>query len=789
MTPAAANIGFDTVQEHPSELETTQSVRPEYGERNEELPEQLQNALKEIARQFAQQEMYVRRREVLRDRMNRFYERGYQHIYVNRSSGTFMQMAPGSIGTNTAGASVQAPNYIDDYNIFQPFLRILLSILTQNRPGIEFRPFNPASNADIEAAETAEGYKELFDRSNDVKEIQRQIVRMMALGGRVILWTRTEANAMKFGLTPEREPKQMETATVYGTLESRVPILAKSQADCLYCFLYDDPDIKQAKKEYPAFASKIKAGMKGITETAYERNARLGVLQGTQSQAQVGEAFSHLATRAHCWIRPAGFESDALNDPFEDDPNLTVKEKLLELFPQGAHCVFVGDVYVGSWDESMDDALAFGFGYEGDGMFRMALMDPMVVPQDRFNDSMNAAAEVFDMGWPSTWVNADETEYDAISNQRADPYAIRIKKARNGLPMDQEFFREPNPELPASFMSFTELLWGALPQFQLATPPAAFGAQMEDQKTATGYAQARNQALGQQGLVWQQQTHLLARMYYQAALCATTNPQHSLEIVVSSEDGSARSVQLERLTKGNFGAYPDEEAGFPESISQKRTTFNGILAMAGQSPILGQQIMESPDNWKLFASIMGFPDLVIPEAEARDKAVFELQRLLEQSPIMPTPDEVMTAQIQLGQQHAALVSMGSALPDEPVPAVDPVKLAKPSIMPSSLDFHAWEFAKFKEWLSSSARRRAEAEYEPQFDEDSALTAALGTPHPGIQNVILYAMELEKAIAASMPPPEQLAPGGGSPPAPKGKPSQPKTPTMPMPAQPPITPQM
>ena len=54
----------------------------------------------------------------------------------------------------------------------------------------------------------------------------------------------------------------------------------------------------------------------------------------------------------------------------------------------------------------------------------------------------------------------------------------------------------------------------------LGTPPALFGASMEDQKTASGYAQAKNQAMGVKGIPWSSVQSIMARMYYLAALKA-----------------------------------------------------------------------------------------------------------------------------------------------------------------------------------------------------------------------------------------------------------------------------
>ena len=56
-----------------------------------------------------------------------------------------------------------------------------------------------------------------------------------------------------------------------------------------------------AKREYPHIATEIKSSASGICENAYERIARLGVLQGTRRYAQVGEALSHLVTRVNAF--------------------------------------------------------------------------------------------------------------------------------------------------------------------------------------------------------------------------------------------------------------------------------------------------------------------------------------------------------------------------------------------------------------------------------------------------------------------------------------------------------
>ena len=69
MTPAPAPDPQATDQQADP-----QDPRELYGERFENLPEQLVNALREQVKEFQGQEKYLRRREVMRDRRARFYE-------------------------------------------------------------------------------------------------------------------------------------------------------------------------------------------------------------------------------------------------------------------------------------------------------------------------------------------------------------------------------------------------------------------------------------------------------------------------------------------------------------------------------------------------------------------------------------------------------------------------------------------------------------------------------------------------------------------------------------------
>lgn len=754
-----------------------------YGPRNEDLPEQLVKAIRAAARKSQSQERYLRRLEVLHDRRNRFYERGHQHIYEGRDD-CFVLAVPGASFWDAEGNEEEWGDYIDDYPIFHGFIWIIQSVLTQNGPGIAFEPKDPSLSEDNQAAETAEGLRHHFDRVNDVKKILREVVRMFCLSGRAVVWTRTEENAARWGHKDDGSPIKNQTCRVFGSLETKVPLMERDMSSFPYLIVYLDQDVRNAKQDHPHISKKIKANETCLDENNYERFARLGVLQGARSQFQAGESISHLVTEGHIWLRPSCFSEEDCDAPFteaEEDDLVqdeesgemrppTVREAIAKIFADkqggftGLHAVFVGDTYSMSWPESMDDCLTVDQPFSQDGQFGLAIMDPIVVVQDRFNNLMNYVAETYDFGAPSTWVVAEKVEYEAMLDQKAQPFGIRqLKKlAGNTNSAADNFYREPNPEIPATLQSVVQFLMGELPQFQVACPPAMWGESSDNTKTASGLAQSRNQALGRMGIVWAVLQKVAARMYYQAALAASNDPDTPEEIIVPSHDGGNIAVRVERLRKGHFMAMPDEDSGFPDSTAAKRATLMNILQLVAEFPPAAQQMFAAPDNWKELLKLFGISEMVLPEAEARDKQLEEIEELLNGVPIEPTPDEVLAAQQQA--EAASTAAQLSGMP--PPPPFDPQSLVRSSVPVKPWDFDQWEMQKCDDYLNSDACR-----IELQVGRMNPETKQVEPNIRGVQNVWLHRQEHAKAMAAKMPPvppmplaapPKRPATGGGPP---------------------------
>jgi hypothetical protein len=708
---------------------------------------EAQNSLKELVKYFSGLEKYERRSEVIDARRQRFYWRDVQYIYCNPQTFMFAPIAGGASVQTNAGSG-DTPNYTDVYNIYTPYGETIVSTLTQNPPGLNFEPDDPSKPEDISASTTAEKFRHEIDRVNERKKLQAEIARLFWTDSRVVLHTRHVKDGQKYGYDPETgEEIGVELITAHGVLESKVPITAKNQSEMLYCILSDDMDFRQARWEYKAIVEEtggdikaIKEGASSADESAYERFARLGVLQGTRLLMQAGDAFSHLTTRRRTWLRPATF--DKLPDEFQ--------EMFRESYPDGCFATFVGDVYCGSENCSMDDQLTMSHPLPGDGQSRSSLGKRMVPLQDAFNDYKNLEHEIFDYCQPWTAVAGRPVDIDAVREQISQPGNIFALEILPGLEsMDAMFHEGPNPEAPPSLIQAYQQLQGALSQFCTGALPALQGAADEHNETKGGIAMLRAQALGRMGLPWGAMQELFASAYRQAVMAAAENrPENQkINIKIKGKRGSTtHEISIGDLKKGSFHCVPDTDSTFPETYADKRNTLMMMMQAAEGNPMIAET-MAQPDNQELARELGGLPELVIPGAIARNQQRSEIEKLLAEPPIPPSPEEIQAAMQQIVMAGAMAKAAGQMAPP-PDPQKIEESLLKPSVpIDPEFDFHKYHFEEIQDWLASDERK----------EQEKAGNFA------GIQNVRLHGLEhkkiMEQQAAAAMPqmPPPKAKP--------------------------------
>jgi len=412
-----------------------------------------------------------------------------------------------------------------------------------------------------------------------------------------------------------------EVISVVGGLELNTPVWANEMHE--YPYLQWSMEVHRAKLKasYPLAAEKIQMGGPQSADEIYARSTRVAISQGLPT-THPGDTLFNLITFSRTWIRPWSFYA------IEDK---SVRDALLALFPDGCYVAYAGDTYCESRNESMDDRWRVMHALPGDGQNRPSVGDSLVQIQERYNTLSNIQAETYEYGIPPIYADPQVLDFDALANQTAEPAAHYPARSRPGQPLSAGFFQPAPAQVPPDLVRHQQELMGPVSQFLTGLFPAVFGGEMESQKTATGYAMARDQALGRLGLVWRRLKTFYSDVMLLSVDCFRKNRPEDAEIPILGPGGEfeSRWVRLADL-KGNIQAHPESDETFPRLKSQQRSVVQQL--MASSDPLI-QQALADPANIGFVKSVLGLSDLVVPGEDSRNKQLREIDLLLAGAPV------------------------------------------------------------------------------------------------------------------------------------------------------------
>ncbi|HLJ23658.1 MAG TPA: hypothetical protein VKT71_06080 [Candidatus Acidoferrales bacterium] len=503
-----------------------------------------------------------------------------------------------------------------------------------------------------------------------------------------------------------------EVISVVGGLELNTPVWANEMHE--YPYLQWSMEVHRAKLKasYPLAADKIQMGGPQSADEIYARSTRVAISQGLPL-TQPGDALFNLITFSRTWIRPWAFYS------IEDK---AVRDALLALFPDGCYVAYAGDTYCESRNESMDDRWRVMHALPGDGQNRPSVGDSLVQIQERYNTLSNIQAETYEYGIPPIYADPQVLDFDALANQTAEPAAHYPARARPGQPLAAGFFQPAPAQVPPDLVRHQQELMGPVSQFLTGLFPAVFGGEIESQKTATGYAMARDQALGRLGLVWRRLKTFYADVMLLSVDCFRKNRPEDAEIPILGPGGEfeSRWIRLADL-KGNIQAHPESDETFPRMKSQQRAVVQQL--MASSDPMI-QQALADPSNIGFVKGLLGLSDLVVPGEDSRNKQLREIDVLLVgQASACRVPSELGTNSTAGGTAPAASnpggASMGSAYAGGLGTGVEGDRL-KPVLLEPSVpvdllfDNHVVELEECRRWANSDAGQIARVENPAGF---------------------------------------------------------------------------
>jgi hypothetical protein len=483
--------------------------------------------------------------------------------------------------------------------------------------------------------------------------------------------------------TRQRVPNGQEVVTIVGGLELKTPPWASEMHE--YPYIQWNMKVHQARLRaaYPHAADKIGSPVASGSQE-YERLARLAQSQGGPL-TEGGDTNINLITFQRTWLRPWAFF--ALDDK-------ALRDELLEMSPDGAYVAFAGDTYCESRSENMDDHWRVLHALPGDGSSgRPALGDALISVQERFNTLSNLQMETYEYGIPPIYADSEVLDFDALQGQTAEPGAHYPARAKPGQSLAAGFFQPDAAEVPADLAEHAAGLMGPVAQFLTGAFPALFGGAMSNNDTASGYAMARDQAMGRIGLVWRRMKFFHADIMLLAVDCFRRNRPNDVEVTLLGAGAAFESkwIRLADL-KGNLFSYPEMDEQYPTLWSQQRAVLLQLLA--NPDPQM-QAILAHPENTALIKRLIGLEEFVIPEEESRTKQYREIAQLVAEMPVVHRQD--VTAAVG---PAAAAASPGGVEAEVILPSVMPDEFA---------DNHAVELEICMRWFSSDAGQVAKIE--------------------------------------------------------------------------------
>ncbi|MGH9730210.1 MAG: hypothetical protein ACRD4A_00815, partial [Candidatus Acidiferrales bacterium] len=494
------------------------------------------------------------------------------------------------------------------------------------------------------------------------------------------------------GVRTTRVANGQEVLTIVGALELKTPPWANEIHE--YPFLQWNMEVHQARLRaaYPHAARKIGAPVASGDSAQYERLARLEQSQGGPVTAG-GDFNPNLITFQRTWLRPWAFYQ------LDDE---ALRDELLAIFPDGCYAAFAGDVYCESRNENMDDHWRVMHAMPGDGSSgRPALGDALISVQERFNTLSNLQIETYEYGIPPIYADSEVLDFDALQSQTAEPGAHYPAKAKPGQPLAAGFFQPQAARVPPDLAGHAADLMGPVAQFLTGAFPALFGGAMTNTSTASGYAMARDQAMGRIGLVWRRMKFFHADLMLAAVDCFRKNRPGDVEVTLLGPGAAFESKWIRLVDlKGELFSYPETDEQYPTQWAEQRTVL--MQLMANPDPRL-QAVLGDSSNLGLLKRLIGLDELVIPDEESRTKQYREIAQLLQEQPVV---------RAERAAAYEGDAENASRQPGTNGPAGR--ELQRPQMLPSIVpdefaDNHAVELDACKRWFSSDAGQIAKIE--------------------------------------------------------------------------------
>lgn len=567
-----------------------------------------------------------RRFEVEQAWESRLFERGYQHLLPRRGGGWQL---PGE-NSHWGPLSTADSSALYSTNTYGRDCDIVTAAISRETPKVTFFPRASDNIADVMASEGANKYKDVYEKNNDLRTRLSEMAYYFWTEDRCLLYTRTVADAQKFGVDESGMPRIQEVTTVVGKLEGKVPMEAQTQREMQFVQIYSEIDVATAKARFPWVDKKIRPGSCGIGEIELDKIARVNTKLALLGSYVTGDAMMREVTMQYTWVRPEMFYCEEIDD--------LTRQRFLQLFPKGALIMCAGQVLVGARNESMDDHIEVAHSRPGIGQNRRALGTSSISIQKRLNTYLDIMDDFARRTVPRRIYHADAFDVTALQEQDNVAGGSVPYLPQPGLTAEELVFVEPTPQPQPWLPDFCNFFFDTAPSSISGAVPALFGGDTNTD-TVGGIQIQRDQALARIGIPWSAAHAAICGAARQAVVCASgrADMQEGSTIQETLPDGSQVSIDPNVL-KGNIVCYPEYDASFPESWSEREMRYTEIVMGAAQNPFYAA-LLKDTRNLRAIADNVRMAELHIPGEDSVKKQLIELDSLKQTAPL-PNPQFV-----------------------------------------------------------------------------------------------------------------------------------------------------
>lgn len=435
-----------------------------------------------------------------------------------------------------------------------------------------------------------------------------------------------EEEIKKVWVGTTNEPKGRVQLGAYGGLNIKIPLYARTQAECLYLFYSFENHYSQSIQKYPDLHEELQEDRTNHNGfDSWEQWARLNV------EYRAGSYPVDNVTDKTGWFKPEAFNI------LERDRAKHWKKRC----PDGISITFVNDYFACAKAEELDKHWTLQINPLADFIQNDPIAMLLVSIQEITNDLISLTKQTVEHGVGLTFVDPQFIDLNAYGQTEVLPGSLIPTKTISGNKKLQDgIYEVKTATLSGEVLPFAQQIQ-TLGQTVIGAPPSLWGGSIQGSETASEYSMSKNQAQSKLGTTWKMFGIWWKNHFGKAIPLYISLVQTDQRDVKRRKDGSFINVLIRKAElTGKIGKVELEaNENIPLTWSQRKDVIMQLLLSPNPQVI---QMLMAPENLDVLREAIGIDGFYVIGEDDRDKQYNEIQALLDSEPIQTGEIDPMT---------------------------------------------------------------------------------------------------------------------------------------------------